>query len=47
MNPVPALGLELHGPWISSWASETSETRKTNKAKAKAYKFFMGLKVDD
>ncbi|MFZ4538547.1 type III-B CRISPR module RAMP protein Cmr6 [Propionivibrio sp.] len=41
---VPAIGLELHGTWIRSWASET---RKTNKAKARAYKFFMGLKVED
>jgi len=39
---VPKIGLELHGELIRSWSKET---KKTNKAKA--YKFFMGLKGED
>lgn len=41
---VAEIGMEVHGTLIASWAGET---KKTNKAKAKAYKFFMGLKGED
>ena len=41
---VPKIGLELHSEWIRSWSKET---KRTNNTRAKAYKFFMGLKGED
>lgn len=41
---VREIGMEVRGELIRSWSTET---KKTNKAKAKAYKFFLGLKGDD
>jgi CRISPR-associated protein Cmr6 len=38
---IPAIALELHGAWIAGWEVET---RKTNKARFKARRYFLNMK---
>jgi len=41
---VPQMAREIHGAWIESWAGET---KKTNKSRFKARRFFLGLRAEE